>query len=425
MRSVVSRLLAATFALAGAASSAHAALCVADNVPAATLLVPYFEAGSAFTSPDTRVNVANHGEAPVVAQVTLWTDGGQPVFTFPIHLAGHARHEFSLRTLVFSGQINASSPASNATFSTTLNALTGCTSAILQNRFLPAADALRLRQALQGVANDQGMCGFPYGDALARGYVTIDARNNCTALLPNDPNYYATIGHANVLTGSYDIVSNPTSSSFNASGGNAVAIESDATGTVVAPGDRSFYGQFTGTPAADRREPLPTRWQVDRAPSASTQPPLSDVLIAWRQGPARANLCSAGAPLGHSVAEPVRFFDATGASTTWLAPVSPTLASPFALAARAIPVQTAFAQAGAFVRADVRLLDDPTNSGQSYVALRTQYAEMDTFQPGRARDGSCRAQTISQSIGPADTGPIPRRGAIEFVDSFESIDVRE
>jgi hypothetical protein len=43
-------------------------------------------------------------------------------------------------------------------------------------------------------------------------------------------------------------------------------------------------------------------------------------------------------------------------------------------------------------------------------------------QPGRPRDGNCRAQTITRDVGPQLDGPTPRVGVIEYLDSFESTD---
>ena len=57
--------------------------------PAATLLLPFFEVDIHKRNTTTLFTIQNVSPAPVVANVTLWTDWGFPAFNFPIHLTGY------------------------------------------------------------------------------------------------------------------------------------------------------------------------------------------------------------------------------------------------------------------------------------------------------------------------------------------------
>ncbi len=88
--------------LGGAAS---AELCTIDNVPAATLLLPYFEVGltplpqdpvTAARDVDTFFSVNNASDAPTVAHVVLWGDWSLPSIDFDIFLTGYDIETVSL-----------------------------------------------------------------------------------------------------------------------------------------------------------------------------------------------------------------------------------------------------------------------------------------------------------------------------------------
>src|SRR5690348_10176132 len=85
-------------ALLFSARLAQAVIGTPDNVPAATLLLPYFEVETHNTvdqlghAPlvyaNTIFQVRNHDSAPHLAHVTLWTDYGIPSRSFDIYLTG-------------------------------------------------------------------------------------------------------------------------------------------------------------------------------------------------------------------------------------------------------------------------------------------------------------------------------------------------
>ena len=88
-----SRFLVPSVFLVALASPAAAELCVIDAVPAATILVPYFEVdlGNAGKSKfeRTKITLVNTDEAPVIAHVVLWTDLSVPTLNFDIFLTGY------------------------------------------------------------------------------------------------------------------------------------------------------------------------------------------------------------------------------------------------------------------------------------------------------------------------------------------------
>ena len=74
-------------------SRATAELLTIDPVPAATLLLPYFQVDLQApvgdpNGPNTVFSVNNVGTTPAIARVTLWTDWGLPSLAFDLLLTG-------------------------------------------------------------------------------------------------------------------------------------------------------------------------------------------------------------------------------------------------------------------------------------------------------------------------------------------------
>lgn len=258
-------LLLSLLALRGEAA---AVLLANDDVPAATLLLPYFE-----TAPDdpngasTVFTIGNADREPRLAHVTLWTDIGVPSIAFDVYLAGHDVVEIDLR-LVFSGILPQTSPSANlqGTHAAAPVDFPGCQTLGTQGRLAPA-QITALRNAHTGLGSDLwgGMCGArAVGDGVARGYVTVDAVNRCSTKLPGDPAgggdpaYFADLGtgiasNENVLWGEFWF--NDRAQGF-AYGDTLVHIEA---GAPPFPDGFTFYGRLVGGSAVDNREPLPHR----------------------------------------------------------------------------------------------------------------------------------------------------------------------
>ena len=89
---------------ARAPSPASAVIGTIDYVPAATLLLPYFEVDlNDPNGPQTSFTVVNTGAAPTTVKVTLWTDYAVPSFHFDLYLGGRDTVEVDLGLLLTKG----------------------------------------------------------------------------------------------------------------------------------------------------------------------------------------------------------------------------------------------------------------------------------------------------------------------------------
>lgn len=210
------------------ASPARALIGTNDVVPAATLLLPYFEVevtGQPNARRDTAITIINVNPAPALAHVVLWTDYGVPTHTVDIFLTGFDVDTISLSALLLD--------AGGATI------------------------AAHRGQASQLFG---GLCaGFDHGDALARGYVTIDNVNEESDLVPGDPGYFAFNGsgianNTNQFWGQY-INLEPAREVLES--GPLVHVEAQDDDPVLPV---TFYARDTNFDSADQRERLATTW---------------------------------------------------------------------------------------------------------------------------------------------------------------------
>ena len=298
-RTVLGLALASLLALGG---PALAEICTIDAVPAATLLVPYFEVKLDDDAGRTTLfSINNASSASVLAHVTLWTDWSIPTIDFDVYLTGFDVQTFNLRDFFATGVLPQTAPddafSNLGLFSQPHVVYPGCAGNLPIGHLPPILREL-ITQAHTGQAVSffGGLCaGQPYGDGIARGYVTIDQVFACSTLFPNSPGYFGpggVAGDLNVLWG--DVFYVDPASNF-AQGETAVHVEAAPVGFFV-PGDYTFYGRYVAFTAVDQREPLATTFGT-RFVGGTAFDGGTDILC-WRDSKADPNprVCNTGPP---------------------------------------------------------------------------------------------------------------------------------
>lgn len=285
--------LAAALALLSASlgPAARAEMCSADAVPAATLLLPYFEVDVSNPSGKTTLfSVNNAAGQATLAHVTLWTDYALPTLNFDVYLTGYDVQTFNLRDLLLGvlpqTAIASQDPGDDLSPRGSLSEDTDFPGCPIVNVAPPVLGDSLLR-AHQGLESPPygGCVAFPHADGWARGYVTVDVVSRCSVLAPSDAAYFSEVAaRDNRLWGSYFFV-DPAANSAQQE--TLVHIEACAEPAECAfgTGDATFYGRYL-TAAQDQREPLPSRFASayveGGAFSGGTR------LVVWREpsGPA-------------------------------------------------------------------------------------------------------------------------------------------
>ncbi len=290
---------------------AFAELCTIDAVPAATLMLPYFEvdlAAAPGTGVDTLFSINNASAAPTIAHVSVWTDWTQPVLDFDIFLTGFDVQSVSLYQVFVNGNLpvtadeqsdlmgtapvpegdRAGDPTStcdgtddscsphginpewDGSFDGTGILVDGVEDCVdifpfFVNPLLEDTRLSDIQAKLTGQAIDGTCYGADHGDDTARGYIMIDNANACSLIFPNDPGYFSDgvdaglASNVNQLWGDWFLV-DPTNAF--AEGDNLVHIEA-ADGFDGGDNDYTFYRRYSSPDgSADNREPLATSWGV-------------------------------------------------------------------------------------------------------------------------------------------------------------------
>lgn len=294
-------------ALLAATGTGYAVTCAYDNVPGATLLVPYFKVsrnGATVDTPsipaggiDTLVAITNVSEWGVISHWTVWNKQSAPVVDWNVPLTGYDVATASVRDIL-NGQLNF-----NTNTQVLINGIDPCIAPSkhgdTQTRYIrftnpdsynrPTGDrtdaeySVYLNPAFDGEfkkniwdsldesydvtelngpgANDTDnpACGVSRKtpDALAgdfTGYITIDVVNFCTRRFPDEAQFYyndaiATVGWdanggPNVLIGDYFFI-DPANPGGNISGEAMVSLEFDARlSDWRADEDKTFYARF-------------------------------------------------------------------------------------------------------------------------------------------------------------------------------------
>ncbi len=254
-------LLAGSLLLLALVSSGEAGFaqtsCASGPVPAATLLIPYFEVDlAAAEGRTTLVAVTNAGDHATLAHVVLWTDWGVPTLAFDLVLAQDDVQTLNLRDL-FAGDLP---PTGGALFP-------DCTDPVT----LPALDTAALtalRRQHTGLSDALNHCSGSGrgGPDVATGYLTIDVTRRCSANIryPSSNGYFAAGGSGtgvasdeNLLLGDFFLVDAVQNL---AAGNEAVHILADVTRYGGQPA--TFYGGWIGHSGDDARAPLGTRYRA-------------------------------------------------------------------------------------------------------------------------------------------------------------------
>ena len=283
---VAATVNAGTFAKGGPATTDNDSSCDISVMPAATLLLPYFEV-DLDREQTTIFTVTNNGETERIAHVTLWTDWGYAAVTFDLALAGYGAQSIDLYDVIGRGRLASS-----------------CAQLPVD---LPAAAVARMQSAFTlGKTPDCNPVGNPHENAI--GYATIDVVGACTSLTANDAVYFTeVIRYDNVLSGDYLQVSGD----HDAQASPLVhirAIPEGGRATHNMP--RTFYSRFlpASQPLLDARQPLPSlfsaRWISGGAAGYETH------FNIWREGLSKPGTVCSRLAAGNAVipfVEVVRF----------------------------------------------------------------------------------------------------------------------
>jgi|HubBroStandDraft_3_1064219.scaffolds.fasta_scaffold17037_2 hypothetical protein len=383
--------LCLALALLACAIPVMAGTCFIDSVPAATLLLPYFEVD--LNNPNgltTLFTVNNAAAGARLAHVTIWSDLAVPVLGFNVYLTGYDVQSVNLRDIIVNGNLPQTASRGqdpNDTISPKGPYSKDTDFASCQGQLPPPNIGTLFTAHLQAALTGQpsailnGQCaGQALGDNVARGYITMDAVNNCTLRFPGDPGYFGSGGtgdatNQNSLWGDWTILN--VTQNF-AEGGALVHVEADAANTQTSTaGLYTFYGRYDGFSAIDNREPLATvfaaRYLNGGVFSGGT------TLMVWRDSkvaqqpftcPAVGGARPSWYPLGE---EGILFFDEQEqAGSPIVAPLSPQTRPPGLVPFPAATQRT---------RVGSATLPSPFNFGFLYLDLNTTVAPASTLPP--------------------------------------------
>jgi hypothetical protein len=297
-------LCLALVSLLGVGGQAFAVIGTIDDVPAATLLLPYFEVDLTNSNGvNTLFSINNASAAAVLAHVTVWSDQSVPVLDFDVYLTGYDVETISLRDIFVNGNLPRTASSGQDPNGTAINAgisprgvVSGdfnyaeCAALPYTNPAVSASFRAHLQAVLQGLPSPSVPPPNCYGskklDDILRGYITVDTVDRCNLFFPSDwAQYQTVITNQNMLWGDYFYVDPAGNfaqgetlvhieacpaerivpSAPGAIGGTYDPPPAPTAGTLepigppcFVPGQHTFYGRYNANDASDGREPLPT-----------------------------------------------------------------------------------------------------------------------------------------------------------------------
>lgn len=297
---------------------AIAEMCTIDAVPAATLLLPYFEVDlNSANGTNTIFSINNASAAPALAHVTLWTDWSWPSIDFDVFLTGYDIQVVNLREVFTTGNVPITADAQTDPLDTISphgddpaylpwhpewdGSFQDCEQffPFYINPLIAGANFDRLTEAHTGVGVGPiggGCAGADYGDNIARGYITIDSASRCSTEFANEPDYFGGLdpvaNNNNQLWGEYFILD---SANDFAQGEPLVHIEAED-GFVGGANGYTFYSRYAAG-NADNREPLGATWGARYLNNAAFSGGTN--FLVWRD-----STSSEIDPFGYVCAEP-------------------------------------------------------------------------------------------------------------------------
>ena len=273
----------------------RAVVCANDTVPAATLLVPYFEVDlNNVDGRNTLISVNNAGPQPILGHITLWTDWSQPTIDFDLFLTGYDVVTLNMRD-VFDGNVPITADEQSDPSDTISphgnnpawdDSFTGCENffPFYVNPVITGNNLIRLVNGHTGVdVLGEGCMGSTTGDGVARGFITIDSANRCSVEFPSDLFYFdgadPVANSTNSLWGDFFLID---PSNNRAVGSPLIHVEADAGFDINStPSGYTFYGRYTqDQDGSDHREPLGSRWGVGYSINESAG--AATDLLVWR-----------------------------------------------------------------------------------------------------------------------------------------------
>ena len=276
-------LSAATFTTNAPSTTNNDDGCDLGLFPAATLLLPYFEVGDQPGEDTTIFTVTNTVHHPQALNVTLWTDYGYPVISFPIYLTGYDVQSVNLFDVIVRGML---APPGTGSDVSPVGELSGSNGNDRDNPQLNEESCANLPVTVPSIYVQRMVAAFTTGKVPAVGaipgcegiggahpnavgYATIDVVGACTTSLPTSSVYFTNeIRYDNVLMGDYLQVDGTND---YAQGNPMVHIRAIPEGGSPATRratnfDRTFYShlQPSARRTLDGRQPLPStfaaRW---------------------------------------------------------------------------------------------------------------------------------------------------------------------
>lgn len=254
------------------AAPTTAELCTIDAVPAATVLIPYFEVdlnklgpfGSSNGSKldNTKVTLINNSDQSIIVHVILWTNLSLPTLNFDIPLTGWDEHDMDIDA-IFNGVL----PIPSGSHPSGCTQCGGPSPTGPEHGFgcanVSPADSVTVQDVRNAHAGRSssfygGCMGRSTGGNLATGYITMDVASACSRIFPNESGYFESGGNGiatndNVLTATITRFSKKFLTEVP-----AVMVEagtSDGLDTGY-----TFYGRYNQEQALDNRECGSNTW---------------------------------------------------------------------------------------------------------------------------------------------------------------------